>query len=165
MKLKKVLFSSAALVTVAATTLAASAAAAYSTPAEALADLTGRTVDSVITQHVEEDKTYGAIASEAGVLEAFQDAKLDIAKDALDERVADGDISQENADEILAKLETKVADCDGTGSCSATGIGFGAVYGKGNGGMGGQGSGTGHQNGGAKGGNGQMLRDGSCTAE
>lgn len=109
-----------ALSAMAVTTLAAQ----YKTSAEAVAGLTNRDVQSVIDERTTEGKTYGTIASEAGVLEAFKAEMLALKKDALAERVAAGTMTQERADAILAAIEANQAICDGTG-IGAGGCGFG----------------------------------------
>lgn len=90
------------------------ALAAYSTPAEITAGLTGKTVDSVIDERAN-GKPYGAIANEAGKLEEFKEKILETKKALLAERVAEGTMTQERADEIIAALEERQANCDGTG--------------------------------------------------
>ncbi len=126
MKTKKLFLISAAVL--AATSLTAFAAA-YATPAEAVAALTGRTVDSVVEERTETNKTYGEIAAEAGVLDSYQDEMLELKKERLDELVADGTITQARADEILAALEAAQDTCDGTGGSQigrTYGVSFGA---------------------------------------
>lgn len=129
------------------------AASQYSTPAEALAGITGRTVESVTDERTETGKTYGAIASEADKLDEFKAEMLQMKKDILSAQVASGTIKQEKADTIIAALEENQAKCDGTGSArigKAMGAMFGAngtgagngCAGKGNG-MGGKGNGIG----------------------
>lgn len=119
-----------ALSAMAVTTLAAQ----YKTPAEAVAGLTNRDVQSVIDERTTEGKTYGTIASEAGVLEAFKAEMLALKKDALAERVAAGTMTQERADAILAAIEANQAICDGTGTgAGGCGLGNGAGCGFGGG--------------------------------
>ena len=98
------------------------AASAYSNPAEAVAGLTGRDVDSVITERQESGESYGTIADKAGVLEAFEAEMLQIRKDIIAKRVADGRLTQERADEIIAIIEERAAECDG--DCTAEDRGF-----------------------------------------
>lgn len=138
---------------------AAKPAADYNTPAEIVAGLTGRTVESVISERTETGKTYGKIASDAGVLDEFKAACLDVKKDILDQRVASGDITQADADAILAAIEENQAACDGTGTARMGrngGVEFGS-QGAGCGGSRGQGGGRGV--------GGMRLQDGSCYAE
>lgn len=152
-KLTKVLTLGAMVFAVAATSVTAFAASAYSSPAEAVAGLTGQTVESVIAERAETGKSYGTIASEDGKLEEFKDEMLEIKKDALAKRVAAGTMTQERADEIIAAMEANQENCDGTGS-ARTGQRMGAGFGSGNG------CGQGKGQGGA--GRGQSYCGGSC---
>jgi len=103
-------------------------ASGYSNPAEIVAGLTGQSVDSVIAEKNESGETYGAIADKAGVLDQFQSQMQEQKKAVLAERVAAGSMTQERADDIIAKMETNQANCDG--SCSGgAGMGMGAGFG------------------------------------
>ena len=141
-----------------ATSLVALAASAYNTPAEAVAGLTGKSVESIIAEKAETGKTYGTIAKEAGKLEEFKAENLEMKKDILSQKVAAGTMTQEKADEIIAALQENQANCDGTGSAKI-GKGQGAGFGK----MNGNGQGKGQGQGGA--GRGQGMRNGSCQAQ
>ncbi len=132
-KFHKIAVAGAAVLVLSAVTVTAFAASSYSTPAEAVAGLTGRSVESVIEERTESGKTYGTIADEAGKLEEFQTEMDGIREAALQERVAAGTLTQERADAILAAMEAHESDCDGTGSGgtgqglgSGAGIGFGS---------------------------------------
>ncbi|NLV36370.1 MAG: DUF2680 domain-containing protein [Clostridiaceae bacterium] len=150
--------------------VAAFAASQYATPAEAVAGLSGREVQSVIDERAQTGKTYGAIANEAGVLDKFKAEMLEIKKDTLAARVAAGTMTQEQADAVIARIEENQASCDGTGTGrgqNGTGSGAGIGFGKGNGqGRGQNGSGLGAGRGQGRGqfgrGTGNGLRDGSC---
>lgn len=138
-KIKKITAIGAMVLVIGATSITAFAASKYSSPAEAVAGLTGKTVESVIQERQDTGKSYGTIAEEAGKLEEFKQEKLQILKDNLAKRVADGTITQERADEIVKAVEERQAACDGTGTGGA-GCGMGAGLGRGNGrgcGMGG----------------------------
>jgi hypothetical protein len=56
----------------------------------------------------------GEILLEAGKLDAFKAAYLETAKTNLTAAVADGRLSQEQADEKYARVQTKIAAYDGT---------------------------------------------------
>ncbi|MEG0752671.1 MAG: hypothetical protein RR461_02470 [Angelakisella sp.] len=137
---------------------AAKATEDYSTPAEIVAGLTGRTVESVMSERTETGKTYGKIASDAGMLDEFKAACLKIKSDILADRVANGTITQADADAILAAIEENQAECDGTGTARMGrngGVGFGS-----------QGAGcNGSRGQGGRGVGGMRLQDGSCYAE
>ena len=147
------------------TSVTAFAASQYSTPAAALAGITGRTVDSVTDERAETGKTYGTIASEAGKLNEFKSEMLELKKDNLAAQVAAGTISQQNADAIIKALEENQEICDGTGRAQI-GQNMGAKFASHGTGLGngrenrGKGIGRGHGNGH---GMGMGLQDGSCT--
>lgn len=92
------------------------AASSYENPAQALAALTGRSEESLVQDKSETGKTYGALAAEEGKLEEFKQEMLAIKKDRLDEKVAEGILTQEESDEILARVSENQEDCDGTGN-------------------------------------------------
>jgi hypothetical protein len=75
-------------------------------PAEIVGELTNQEVEAVQAAR-EEGETYGAVAKEAGVLEAFQARMLENRKAAIADRVADGTLTQEEADEMLAAMQAQ----------------------------------------------------------
>ncbi|MEL7566151.1 MAG: DUF2680 domain-containing protein [Dehalobacterium sp.] len=111
------------------------------TPAQIAADLTGKSVAEV-TEERAEGKTYGTIASEADKLEEFRSQMLEQKKAILDQRVKDGAMTQEQADQVYNAIKENQALCDGTGNGNA-GLGCGAGFGRGNGNGLGQGRGQG----------------------
>lgn len=140
-KFKTLVTLGAMVLLVGATSVTAFAASNYSTPAEALAGLTGKTVESVIAERSETGKTYGTIANDSGKLEEFKAEMIEVKTDALADKVAAGLLTQERADEIIAALENNQASCDGTGTNrmgQRMGAGFGGMgaNGQGNGGFG-----------------------------
>lgn len=139
---------------ISATGVTVFAASQYSTPAEAVAAITGQGVDNMVAERAETGKTYGTIAAEAGKLEEFKAEMIEVKKDNLVAQVASGNLTQEEADEIITALEENQANCDGDGS-ARIGKTQGAKFGANGGGMG-KGSGRG------QGGCGMGLRDGSC---
>jgi hypothetical protein len=123
-------------------------AATSGTPAEIYAKLKGITVEEAYAQRAAGD-TYGELAAEAGFLDEFQAETLATKKTIVQERVANGTLTQSQADAIISRMEQTIANCDGTGN----GLGQGGMYGRGNGG--GNGLGMGACGGyGARGGNG-----------
>ena len=122
---KKVMTGCALALALSAATMTSFAAAAYKTPAEAVSGLTGKTLDEVTAER-KSGKSYGSIASEAGKLSEFQQAVADIHEDRLNEAVADGTLTQEQADAQLAAIRERQAACDGNGSGNSTGTGYGA---------------------------------------
>lgn len=122
-------------------------AADIKTPADIAAALTGKSVADVTGERAE-GKTYGTIAKEAGKLEEFKSQMLEQKKAVLDQRVNDGTLTQQQADEIYNRIKTNQAACDGSGS-AGIGKSYGAGFGQGRG-MGlrmGRGAGTGSGNG------------------
>lgn len=130
---KRLLVAGAIVTMVGTASVTAFAASSYSTPAEAVAGLTGRTVEDVTAEKFKSEKSYGTIAADAGKLEEFHAEMLQIKKDILAERVEAGLITQERADEIIAVMESNQATCDGTGM-AGNGQRMGAGFGRMNGG-------------------------------
>ncbi|MDR3600886.1 MAG: hypothetical protein P4L49_10465 [Desulfosporosinus sp.] len=138
MKNFKLYIAAATIVGLLGVTGTAFAAVTGQTPAEIAASLTGKTVAQVTAERAT-GITYGTIAKEAGKLDEFKAATLEQKKLILDQRVVDGNLTQEQADTIYNRLVTNQATCDGTGS-TAMGKGMGAGFG--------QGMGNGQRNGG-----------------
>ncbi|MDD4296100.1 MAG: DUF2680 domain-containing protein [Ruminiclostridium sp.] len=159
--MKKLIFIGITVLTLTAGLVTAFAASQYTTPAEAVAGLSKREVQSVIEERAQTGKSYGTIANEAGVLDEFKEEMLEMKKDVIAARVADGTMTEEQADAIIARIEENQANCDGTGAdCGqkGKGLGAGARFGQGNGqdrGKQGRGMGNGC-------GMGNDLRGGSC---
>ena len=132
--IKKFVIAGIMVLVLLAGTVAALAAAQYATPAEAVAGLTGRDVQSISDERAQTGKTYGTIAHEAGVMAAFKAEMLEMKKDILAARVAAGCMTQEQADAVLNKIVSHQATCDGSGAgCElhGTGAGCGAGFGQG----------------------------------
>lgn len=128
----------------------AMAAVPSTNAAEIVAELTGRDVDSIIDERINDGKAYGTIADEAGVLEQFKNRVMELRQEAIAARVAAGTMTQEQANYRLQLLEQRRDLCDGTagGYMAAqrgTGLGLGVCDGAGvsNGVGGGNGAGTG----------------------
>lgn len=144
---KKVAIVMAVILVVGVTSVTAFAASGYTSPADIITGLTGKSTESVIADKSESGSTYGAIASEAGVLDEFKAQMLEQRKANLSERVTAGTMTQERADEIIAAMEENQANCDGSGTgsgmCSGTCTGTGAGLGSGSGNRGGGQNGSG----------------------
>lgn len=164
-KRNKIAVVGAAVLVMGAMSVTAFAASAYSTPAEAVAGLTGRTVESVTEERAESGKTYGTIANDAGKLTEFKEEMTEMRKTAVNEKVAAGSMTQEQADVILANMEQNQANCDGTGTGGTGGRVMGAGRGEGlaSGYCGGKGGGQGRAVRGAGFGTGTCT--GVCSAE
>lgn len=142
---KKLVAVGAMITLVGATSLTAFAASDFATPAEVLASLTGRTVEDVVSEKTETEKTYGTLANEAGKLDEFKAEVTVMKSDRLAERVAAGTMTQERADEITAAMLENQENCDGTGTGN-DGVRLGAGFGQGSGNMQGNGAGSGQGN-------------------
>lgn len=107
------------------------------TKADILANLIGKSATEITEQKTSENKTYGTIAKENGVLEQFKNANLETTKAALKEKVEAGTITQEEADQMIANMEARMTNCDGTGQGMGKGLhngtGRGSQYRMGNG--------------------------------
>lgn len=105
----------AVLALIATTSIGGSAFAAskYSSPAEMTAGVTNQSVESVMEQKKNGNKTYSEIAEEAGKLEEYKAEKLQMKKDKLDKLVKEEKITQEEADEKLEKSKEHIEKCDG----------------------------------------------------
>ncbi len=114
-KIKSFLFLLAALILFTASSITVSAAG-NETPADIVARLTGRDVTDVIQEKLNTGKTYGTIAKEAGKLDEFKAECLELKEQILKENVANGLLSQDEADDILAPIKENQAICDGTGN-------------------------------------------------
>jgi hypothetical protein len=169
-KFKPVVTLIAVVVIVGALSITSFASTFNTSPAKVVADITGRTVENVVAEKIEKGTTYGTIAKNAGKLDEFKEKVLEAKKEILKQKVANKDMTQANADRILATIEKNQATCDGTGSAK-TGQNMGAGFGNqnkgtsnGTGNCNGQGAGQGNGQGAGQG-NGQGnggLRDGSC---
>ena len=113
------------------TSMTVFAAAKYDSPQEALAGITGKSVEEITEERFEDGKTYGEIAAEAGKLDEFKEELFEQKKEVIEERVTDGSLSRERADEILENIENNQANCDGTGSGRGMMNGNGFKFGRG----------------------------------
>lgn len=130
-------------------TAGAAYAATAKTPAEIAASLTGKTVAEVTNDRAA-GETYGTIANDAGKLDEFKVQMLEQRKAVLDQRVKDGTLTQQQADEFYNAMKNNQATCDGTGNAQIgrkNGMGFGNGAGNGQGMGRGMGRGMGNGNG------------------
>jgi len=128
-KFKKIFALAAIVFTISAGSLTVYAASNYNTPAEALSGLTGRTYESVTAERSNTGSTYGKVASEAGVLTEFKIELLEMKKDQLAAKVADGSLTQSEADSLLVTLQEQQANCSGEGSGMQAALGMNSMFG------------------------------------
>ncbi|MEF9952390.1 MAG: hypothetical protein RR838_07320 [Clostridium sp.] len=138
-KFKKSIIAFTAVCTLGLTATGVFAASNFSSPIEALASITGRSVASIQS----ENKALGEIAKEENKLNEFKAETYQIKKDKLDKLVKEGSMTQDEANKILQTTKEKQANCNGegngSGKCDMNGQGMG----QGKCGMNGQGMGQG----------------------
>lgn len=112
---RKIVAASVLSLAMGVTSITAFAAAKYDSPQDALVGITGKTVEEITEKKVEENKTYGAIAAEEGVLEEFKVELMEQKKDVIEKRVSEGNLVQEEADKILERIQERQETCVGEG--------------------------------------------------
>ena len=105
----------------------------YQENIQAAANVVGESVESMIDR-LQEYRCVGTLMAELGLLEEFQEEKLVLASDRLNEYVENGTMSRETADAALAAIKERQKNCDGTGNGQGNGVCDGTGYGRGNGG-------------------------------
>ncbi len=108
------------------------AADAVKRPAEIYSGLQGVTVEEAYEERGT-DKTFGQLAEEAGNLDEFEAQMLESRKAIIEERVAEGTMTRERADELLQAIEDH--ECAGPGE-QRLGREYGIGFGKGTNGRG-----------------------------
>jgi Spy/CpxP family protein refolding chaperone len=126
-RMKKSVVLVLALLTVAAVTTAVFAA---QSPQEALAELTGRSAEELRQERASSGRSFGAMAKEADLLEEFKLKMFELKKQRISERVAAGEITREQADDMIRQIETRQAECNGD-AAGAGGIGGFGIKSKG----------------------------------
>jgi hypothetical protein len=111
-KKKMVLLISIVMVLLIGVTSISYAATVYGSPAEIIAALTGNSVDEVIAAR-QAGTSLGAQALDAGKLEEFQAAKLELYKQRLDQAVAEKRMTQEDANQLFDAMKLKIQECTG----------------------------------------------------
>lgn len=122
--LKKLLAVGTMVLTISATSVMAFGATTYKTPAEIVAGLTNKTVQEVITESMQTGKTFGTIANKTGLLDKFQAENLEIKKAILNEQVANGYLTQVQADSMIANIQTNQTICGGYNMGYGCGMGY-----------------------------------------
>lgn len=110
----------------------AMAAADYTNPMQLVANITGRTVESVADEQYTTGKSLYTIADEAGKSADFKDGMVTLRKERLDQRVADGTMSRDRADAIVSDMKANDSGygygCGGPGGRHHGGYGDGGCY-------------------------------------
>ena len=133
-----------AVAAVVLTTAGVALASEFKSPAEILSRISGEPAEDLREQRLE-GKPYGEIAEDYDKLDEFRQQMLEQKKAILDQRVEEGYLTREEADEIEERLGSFCGGEGGRGSCGqGYGAGFGMGYG---GGRNGQGRGNKFQNG------------------
>jgi hypothetical protein len=146
-KSRKLVVSMSALVLVAATSIGVYAAENMS-PAQSLSELTGISIEELY--EAKGDQTFGALAQELEVEDAFRADMVANKLAIIEERVIQGTLTREVADEMIAVILENQENCDGTGLNQGDlrlGLGLGQGNGMGNGERVGSGRGFGSRNG------------------
>jgi hypothetical protein len=108
-------------------------AATFKSPAEIYSELKGVTVEEAYAAKAA-GNSYGKLANDAGLLEEFKAEMIENRKALIQERVANGQMTQEQGDAIIKNMETNMANCDGTfNGRGGRGQGIGGMFGKGRG--------------------------------
>ena len=138
-KISKIIAGSTLAVAMGITSLTVFAAAKYDNPWEALAGITGKSIEEIEEEHFEEGKMLYEIAEDEGKLEEFRNEVLEQKKEVIEARVKEGSLSRERADQILENIENGTGPCGGGVAGQNYGLGFGKGMGRGmmNGGFGG----------------------------
>jgi len=101
-------------------------------PVDILSELTGRSVAELQQERLQ-NETYGSMAKDAGKLDEFEALMLKEKKVILDQRVAEGKITEQQAAEIYESLQNKQSDCEGPEFGAQRGSEYGIGFGKGQG--------------------------------
>lgn len=97
----------------------------------AAVNVLGETAVSVRERIRESNACLGAIMAQMGKLKEFHVEKLRLKEEQLQTQVENGVRTQEEADAILAQIEERQANCDGSGNgngngyCNGSGSGYG----------------------------------------
>lgn len=88
-------------------------AATVKSPAEILSGLTGQSQEALAEKRAD-GETYGAMAANAGVLEQFRAGMLERRMARIEQKVEEGKLSPEDADQLRQAIQERQENCDGT---------------------------------------------------
>ena len=126
--------------------------------AQAAVNVSGQSLEE-LREQMSTVNCMGTLMAQQGLLEEFQEERLRLCEDRLNQCVANGTITQEQADSTLAQIKERQALCDGSGQGACNGLGLGL----GNGACDGTGQGWGNGNGACDGtGQGWGNGNGAC---
>ena len=107
--------------------------------ADVVADLTGQSVEDVVAKRAE-GESFADIAAEKGVsADKVVDEALSVRKQLLETKVTSGDITQDQADAALDRVQERLTDRVSSTDGTCNGDGSGGGRGRGGRGMGGRG--------------------------
>ncbi len=119
MKIKNIAIASLLALGVGATTFTVYAQAQYDTPREALSAMTGKSVEEIHELRQDEGMVLSELFETDAEYEAFKNEVLEQRKERIEDRVENGNLTRERADEILSQME------DGTFMMKGAGFGRG----------------------------------------
>jgi len=85
-------------------------------PAQIASDVTGKTIEQIMETKFETGKTYGQICYDENSWEEFRNEMLKYKKEFLDEKVKEGILTKEEADEIYGNIEESQEYCTENGT-------------------------------------------------
>jgi hypothetical protein len=99
------------------------------TPAQIVAGLTGKNTEEIAEIRFESGKSYGQIAYDDSqdTWKKFRNEMFENKKAFIEERVKDGTLTREEADEILENIELMIENCPAYGGGCGMGRGFGMM--------------------------------------
>ncbi|HHX61668.1 MAG TPA: DUF2680 domain-containing protein [Epulopiscium sp.] len=99
------------ILAIGATSVTAFGASVYRMPAETMAGFTATIEENFVVETQDLNETYGTIADQAGMLDKLGKERIELKKDDLNEQVAVGTITKEQADAIIKAIEANQANC------------------------------------------------------
>lgn len=115
MKIKNIAIAGLLALGVGATSFTVYAQANYDNPREALSAMTGKTMEEIHDLRQTEGVTKAELFNSEADYKAFQDEVLEQRKERVQERVENGNLTQERADEILTRMQDGTFKQDGSG--------------------------------------------------
>ncbi len=115
MKIKNIAIAGLLALGVGATTFTVYAQALYETPKEALSAMTGKSVEEIHELRQDEGITVPELFETEAEYDAFKNEVLEQRKERIEDRVVNGDLTRERADEILIQMEDGAFMMNGAG--------------------------------------------------